>query len=113
MSDVDRSTIVVGIIAVIGIAAGAAWWSKPDSDHRQPAVRPNPIGGTLDSPATTKPATLYKWLGDDGVFNYTDKPPADRAFEVIRDTPNVTPVPSVVPDVPASNSSPEIPPPSK
>ena len=100
MSELSRSTILTGLVFAIGIGGAIAWWSRPTDTTMPPArasAEPARAADTGD-----KPVALYKWQDDSGVWNYTDKPPADRAYERVEGTPNVTSVPTIVPEVPGS-----------
>lgn len=114
MADVNRGTLITGALVALALGAGIAWWTRDQDTQSIDAAgtTPSPFVGVDAN--DEKPVSLYKWRGDDGVWHYTDQAPADRDFEVIRDTPNVTPVPTVVPEVPSSNrpeSTDTIPPP--
>lgn len=104
--EMSRGAIVVGVLATIAVATAAAWWTSPTRGARQ-TPQPDPTSKTAKDDRT--PPALYKWQDANGVWNYTDKPPPGRAFEIIRDTPNVTPMDTVVPSSPAPPS--DIPPP--
>lgn len=80
-----------------GLIVGIGAWmlGRPAEPE---VAQSRPVAGS-EAPATsTASATLYKWRDDRGVWNYSDKPPTDRPFERISDTPNVNSVPTVVPD---------------
>ena len=111
--ELDRGAIIAGVLIALGLGAGLAWWSQADRvEQNTSAERTAPTSNASDSAATEKPPNLYKWQDDKGVWTYTDQPPTDREFEVIRGTPRVTNVPTVVPEVPSRPQSNEIPPPS-
>jgi Domain of unknown function (DUF4124) len=113
MSDLNRSTVIAGVVLGLALGAVAAWWSRAPDDAR--AKRAAPEKRVEPTDAVEKPSALYKWQDDSGVWTYTDKPPSDRSYELIQGTPNVTPVPTVVPEVPGGNRANEadtIPPPS-
>lgn len=111
--ELDRGAIIAGVLIALGLGAGLAWWSQADRvEHGAAAERAAFATKASDSATAEKPPSLYKWQDDNGVWTYTDQPPTDREFEVIRGTPRVTNVPTVVPDVPRSPQSKEIPPPS-
>ncbi len=103
----DRGTLILGVLIAIGLGALVALW--PSFQQAEPP-RPSAGAAANRSEAGQEPL-LYKWKDDKGVWNYTDRPPRNTAFEVIRDTPNVTPVGTVVPEVPSSGRAPAIPPP--
>ncbi|PIV32998.1 MAG: transglycosylase, partial [Lysobacterales bacterium CG02_land_8_20_14_3_00_62_12] len=42
--------------------------------------------------------TIYKWQDANGVWNFSDLPPLDRPYALVIGTPNVTSVPTVVPE---------------
>lgn len=95
--ELESRHILIGIAAALAIGGGYAWHQRqqgeaPAQDRapRATLAAPNPT----DGPAPT----LYKWQDDQGVWNYTDKPPSDRPYEAIAGTPNVNSVPSVVPE---------------
>jgi len=103
--ELGRGSIVAGVVITIAVAAAAAWWTTP-----RPA--PGPLPAAARDAASSRaeaPPALYKWQDAQGVWNYTDRPPPDGPFETIRDTPNVTTVDSVVPEVPGAPAS--LPPP--
>jgi hypothetical protein len=88
--------VVGGTLLALAIGGGYAWMQRPEratDQARSEAAATAPAAGA-DQPAPT----LYKWQDDQGVWNYTDQPPQDRPYEAITGTPNVNPVPSVVPD---------------
>ena len=109
MSDLNRGTLVAGTAVAIALGAAAAWWTRTDGQAASPV--PGATEPALDTAESGRPPLLYKWQDDSGVWNYTDKPPADRDYEQVVGTPNVTPVPTVVPEVPISNEPQTIPPP--
>ncbi len=102
----SRGSLILGLLIAIGLGVLLALW---------PSLRaPKPAASTAPAARGSEPAQpplLYKWKDEKGVWNYTDRPPRNTEFEVIRDTPNVTPVGTVVPEVPSSNRAPAIPPP--
>lgn len=92
--ELEGRHILIGLLVAVAIGAGVAWMQRqPDASRAPAAAAPAPASAT---PGAT-PA-LYKWQDDQGVWNYTDQPPADRPFERITGTPNVNSVPTVVPD---------------
>jgi hypothetical protein len=113
MSDLNRNTVIVGVVLALALGAVAAWWTRVPQD----AAAHQAAGASRVEPVVSdgKHSALYKWQDDSGVWNYTDKPPGGRRYELIQGTPNVTPVPTVVPEVPGGNRASEadnIPPPS-
>jgi Domain of unknown function (DUF4124) len=105
--ELNRANLILGMLAAIGFGAGAAWWT------REPA-QPARARTAESTPAaeSNKPSVVYKWQDDSGVWNFTDQPPANRPYEEVRGTPNVTSVPTVVPEVPHATAAGEtIPPP--
>ena len=98
--DLETRHVVLGTLAALAIGGGYAWYTSQPRESR----------GVRDGDATEQPRhsdasastsaapTLYKWQGDDGVWNYTDKPPSDRPYTAISGTPNVNSVPTVVPE---------------
>lgn len=103
----ERGTLILGVLIAVGLGALVALWPSLQQGDRP---RPDPAGPASRSEADPNPL-LYKWKDDKGVWNYTDRPPRNTEFEIIRDTPNVTPVGTVVPEVPSSGQAPAIPPP--
>ena len=108
--ELNRSTLVAGTLVAISLGAAAAWWSRPAADSARNTRAVPSASTTLAEPAT--PPRLYKWQDDNGIWNFTDQPPADRDYEEVHGTPNVTSVPTVVPEVPMSEQADTIPPPS-
>jgi hypothetical protein len=108
--ELGRGQLIVGALIAITVGAWLAW-----STRSPPGEAPPPAGSSTRAVTVAdRPARLYKWQDDNGVWNYTDRPPAGRAYEEVRGTPNVTPVPTVVPEVPgttAASGPPAIPPP--
>ena len=98
--ELETRHIVFGLLAALAVGGGYAWYtSQPRDDRsdrgydaRDRSTRPEASVSAWPSP------TLYKWKGDDGVWNYTDKPPSDRPYTAISGTPNVNSVPTVVPE---------------
>jgi hypothetical protein len=116
MADVDRGTLIAGTLLALALGAWFAWQSRNGAEQSvDAAARADAFEAqTEGKTASDRPVALYKWQDDAGVWHYTDQAPADRDYEVIRDTPNVTSVPTVVPEVPNSTRSdenPGIPPP--
>jgi hypothetical protein len=85
--------------AVLGglLLAAVIWAIGRDADPAAPAEALRQAHGAATE-RRSEAVSLYKWQDDSGVWNYTDQPPADRAYESISGTPNVNSVPSVVPD---------------
>lgn len=111
--ELDRGAIIAGVLIALGLGAGLAWWSQADRVEQGAAAERAALATQAkDGAAAEKPPSLYKWQDDKGVWTYTDQAPTDREFEVIRGTPRVTNVPTVVPEVPSSPQSNDIPPPS-
>jgi hypothetical protein len=110
MSDLNRSTLIAGVAVAIALGAAVAWWTRTGRQPERPA--PDATERAMDASESGKPPLLYKWQDDAGVWTYTDKPPADRDYEQVIGTPNVTPVPTVVPEVPVTSEPQTIPPPS-
>ena len=104
--ELTRGSLIFGTMIALGLGAGAAWWTRPET---QP--QPHPAASASPVLADEKPARLYKWQDDAGVWNYTDQPPAGRSYEEVRGTPNVTSVPTVVPELPTTQADSSIPPP--
>jgi hypothetical protein len=94
--------LLFGVAVAIAIGAGVAWTQRAPQPAREAEV-----AGDAPSSASTRSAApaLYKWQDDQGVWNYTDQPPADRPFERITGTPNVNSVPTVVPDIGQAEAS--------
>lgn len=88
----DNRWLVPGVILAIAIGAGLAWRDRlPES----PVVSVVPAAPTVDAAA---PSRVYKWRDDQGVVQFTSRPPVGRAFELIEGAPDITEVPTVVPD---------------
>ena len=84
--------------ALAGLGLGAAIGAFDRHGRTENAAMPSGSTATMSEAPSQNPAMLYKWRDDQGVWNYTDQPPADHPFERIVDTPNVSSVPTVVPD---------------
>ncbi len=108
--ELNRSALIVGTMVAIALGAAAAWWSRPTADSAQGTPAASSAAHSLAEPVT--PPRLYKWQDDNGVWNFTDQPPTDRSYKEVRGTPNVTSVPTIVPEVPMSDQAETIPPPS-
>lgn len=93
--DISRTWIVVSAsLAVIG-GASLAWINRePANTKGTPVSAPAIKQSTADQ---TQPI-LYKWQNNDGVWNFTDRPPKDRPYITVTHTPNLTVVPSVIPE---------------
>lgn len=91
--ELSRAQIGLALLAAIAIGAGWAWWNRP-----VPAPTPTSRQGQEISPAAAGERHIYKWQDDSGVWNFTDRPPADRPYTEVSETPNVTVLPTVVPD---------------
>lgn len=85
--------------AVLGglVLAAVIWAFGRDADDAPRNRDLRQENGTTET-RSRRTVALYKWQDDDGVWNYTDQPPADRPYERITGTPNVNSVPTVVPD---------------
>ena len=105
--ELGRGTLVACVVIAIAIGAGLAWQSRPAIEPAPASQHSGDSAAVADQPAAP---TLYKWRDDNGVWNYTDKPPTGRDHELIRDTPNVTTVDSVIPEVPGAAAGSTIPP---
>ena len=92
--ELEGRHILIGILVAVAIGAGVAWTQRQPTEPRERL----PVEPAASSGLTGASPTLYKWQDDQGVWNYTDQPPADRPFERITGTPNVNSVPTVVPD---------------
>lgn len=92
--DLDTRHLIAGTLVALAIGAGITWQQRSPPRDAAAVAAPAPAPADTEAPA---PA-LYKWLDDQGVWNYTDTPPADRPYQSITGTPNVNSVPSVVPD---------------
>lgn len=103
--DLEGRHLLIGVVVAIAVGAGIAWTQR----EAQPArgADADAAAPSSASPMSATPA-LYKWQDDQGVWNYTDQPPADRPFERITGTPNVNSVPTVVPD--SGHAEPSTPP---
>lgn len=87
--------VVAAVIVMIGVAGWFAW-------RQQDVERAGQAEARLQAPAPQRDAdqvVIYKWQDDAGTWNFTETPPPDgRAYTEIKGTPNVTTVPTVVPD---------------
>jgi len=71
------------------LASGAAWWYfAPDS-------LPMVVKNYLPAAPNATP-TLYKWRDAKGHLHFTDTPPPDRAYELVRYNPNANVLPKGV-----------------
>lgn len=66
----------------LGLLIGGvlAWWLS-----RPPAPRPSDDRATSRATQEQRaaPARLYRWRDDQGVLQVTDRPPAERPYEVV------------------------------
>ena len=82
-----RKTILLFLLALL--ASGAAWWYfAPDS-------LPTVVKSYLPAAPNATP-TLYKWRDAQGHLHYTDTPPPDRPYELVRYNPNANVLPKGV-----------------
>lgn len=93
--ELETRHLVGGVLVALAIGAGVAWTQRQPDEPREDSSA-EPAAASPAHPAANP--TLYKWQDDQGVWNYTDQPPADRPYERITGTPNVNSVPTVVPD---------------
>ena len=94
----SRPLLGFAVLAAIIIGAGIAWWQRPEPaaiKEQAPIKAGAPDPGTKTAPV---PRQIYKWQDDAGVFNFTDRPPPDRPYSLVTETPNVTVLPSIVPE---------------
>lgn len=88
--------VVIGLVVVIGAVAYFAWNQQSAERAAQQSAR------AAKAPVPERDAqavVIYKWQDDNGTWTFGETPPADgRPFSEIRGTPNVTTVPTVVPD---------------
>ena len=87
---------VIGGLALVIAGAGYFAWEQQDRERveqqtvREPAAAPE---------RDAEQVVIYKWQDESGTWNFTEQPPADgRPYTEIRGTPNVTDVPTVVPE---------------
>jgi len=110
--ELETRHLVAGSLIALAIGGGYAWWSAqphPDRSDEARAATSESVPAPIEYSATPgKAPTLYKWKDDAGVWNYTDKPPADREYTAISGTPNVNSVPTVVPESPIDNAPAEV-----
>lgn len=102
---VGTREVVIGLVLVIGGVAYLAWNQQSAERAAQEAAR------TEKAPAPSRDAqavVIYKWQDDNGTWTFGENPPLDgRPYSEIRGTPNVTSVPSVVPEAgPAIDQAP-------
>ena len=82
-----RTSILLFLLALL--ASGAAWWYfAPDS-------LPSVVKSYLPA-APNATSTLYKWRDAQGHLHYTDTPPPDRPYELVRYNPNANVLPKGV-----------------
>jgi hypothetical protein len=79
---------ILVVILVLTCAAVAWWYFAPDT---------LPAFARAYLPAAPNSApTLYKWRDAKGHLNYTDKPPTDRPYDVVRYNPDANVLPKGV-----------------
>lgn len=88
--------VVIGLVLVIGGAAYLAFYQQSAERTAQADARmEKPPAPARDAAAVV----IYKWQDDSGTWTFGEKPPPDgRPYSEIRGTPNVTAVPTVVPE---------------
>lgn len=96
--------IVGGLVLIIGAVAYFAW-QEQDRERAELSAARTPAAA---AERNAEQVVIYKWQDDAGTWNFTERPPTDgRPFSEIRGTPNVTTVPTVVPETgPAIQSGP-------
>lgn len=93
--DISRSWIIVSVsLAVIG-GTSLAWINRAPLTTK---VTPLSASANKQSVADSTQPVLYKWQDDGGIWNFTDQPPKDRPYTTVANTPNLTVVPSVIPE---------------
>jgi len=87
--------LIGGIVLVIG-AAGYFAWQQQDRERAAAQVshqKEDPVARDAAS------VVIYKWQDDAGTWNFTESPPPGiTPYTEIKGTPNVTSVPTVVPE---------------
>ena len=87
---------VVAGLAVVIAAVGYFAWQQQDRERVEQQALRQPVA---EPERDAEQVVIYKWQDDSGTWNFTEQAPADgRPFTEIRGTPNVTTVPSVIPD---------------
>ncbi len=97
--ELSHRQIGMAVLAAVAIGAGWAWYNRP-----APAPAATPQQGPVASTAETGAGRIYKLQDENGVWNFTDRPPADRSYTLVIETPNVTVVPSVIPEAAGASS---------
>jgi hypothetical protein len=83
-----RALVLLVLLLALLAGAGAWWYFAPET---LPAV----ISSRL--PASPKLAPMiYKWRDAKGQVHYTDTPPPDRPYEIVRYNPNLNVLPKGV-----------------
>lgn len=99
--------VVLGLVLVIAGAAYIAWDQQDAEQAAQRAARePKPAAPVREAQSLV----IYKWQDDNGTWTFGETPPTDgRPVTEIRGTPNVTTVPTVVPEAgPAIDQAPPV-----
>lgn len=99
-----RTQIVIAVLLALAVGVAIAWFTQSPTRSTGAVRRPLPDSGSLPSPAA-ETRTIYKWQDADGVWNFSDLPPLDRPYSLVIGTPNVTSVPSIVPEFANPSSS--------
>lgn len=87
--------VVAAVLVMVGVAGWFAWRQQDLERAEQAAARQPAAAPERDA----EQVVIYKWQDDAGTWNFTEQPPTDgRPYSEIKGTPNVTTVPTVVPD---------------
>jgi len=89
----QRRQIIVAVVLALAVGAAVSWLTRSTDAVK----RPLPAGEHRPNPAP-ETRTIYKWQDANGVWNFSDLPPLDRPYALVIGTPNVTSVPTVVPE---------------
>jgi len=106
----QRRQIIVAVVLALAVGAAVSWLTRSPTRSTDAVKRPLPAGEHRPNPAP-ETRTIYKWQDANGVWNFSDLPPLDRPYALVIGTPNVTSVPTVVPESaePSSTTKPVAP----
>lgn len=92
----SRGRASIWLLLLVALLA-LCWWLRESWWHWLPADwQETPDKQTaVVAPGATKP--IYAWRDDEGRWNYTDVPPADRPYETRQYREDVNVVPSAPP----------------
>lgn len=100
--DLGTRHLVGGIVLLIGAAGYFAWQQQDEERAAVDAPRQQAEPVSRDAAAVV----IYKWQDEAGTWNFTESPPpGDTPYTEIRGTPNVTSVPTIVPEAGPAISS--------